>query len=417
MKSSRNSILSILVLALALYICGAAIAAKPDKARGGKKKPVVIKLIPTKMPVFEGKVFTDDDKKFHSWLTTFWPENAKKLKALEKKAKAYQTKFHNEKRSDRRLWKGYKLNAINGQFLVEEVKLRLIRIEILDKYMAAKTKQQKTKLHGDLTNIVSKEFDITVTIKKYNYHKLRRKISRMRNDLARRERDVKKLVQRKDLEIKKRIKNLINGENEGGSPVSGIVIAAKPDKAVNSNNKPVVIKLKKTTMPAYKDKPFTDDDKKFHSWLTTFWPDLAQDLKDVEKNAKAYRTKFNHFRNRFVRLWKGYRHDPINGQYLVEEVMLRHIRIEILDKYTAAKTKEQKAKLLGDLTDIVSKEFDIGVTIKKHKYNRLRKRIDNLTNNLAKREGEVKELVQHKNKEIKKRVQELIKAEEAQKKK
>ena len=239
----------------------------------------------------------------------------------------------------------------------------------------------------------------------------------MRNELARREREVKKLVQRKDLEIKKRIKDMINGENEGGSPVSGIVIAAKPDKAVNSKNKPVVIKLIPTTMPNYNDKPFTDDDRKFHSWLTTFWPDEAHDLKDLEKNANAYRTELNRFKGRFVRLWKGYRHDPINGQYLVEEVKLRRIRVEILDKYTAAKTKKQKAKLLGDLTDIVSKEFDIAVTIKKHKYNQLRKRIDDLTNNLAKREGEVKELVHHKNEEIKKRVEELIKAEKEKRKK
>jgi len=378
--------------------------------------PAKIKLVPTKMPVFEGIKFSDNDRKFHSWLTTFWPKEAQNLKAIEKDGKAYQAKFKSDMSQYHRLWKGYMRNAVYGQLLVEEVRQRLKRIAILDKYIGANTKDQQAKLYGDLTNIVSKEFDISVTIKKFDYNQLQRRINRMTEVVSKREGNLKNLVQRRDAEIKKRIVDLVNSENEGGSSISEAAITVKPHKS-DGNNTPVVIKLRSTKMPVFEGVKFSDDDRKFHSWLTTFWPDEAHDLKDLEKKAKEYQTKLNHFKDRFARHWKTYKHSAIYGQYLVEEVKLRHKKLAVLDKYADAKTKEQKANFLVALTDATSNEFDFFVTSKKSRYGYLRERIDNMRTELAGREKEVKALVDHKDEVLRKRVAELIKQEKDNRKK
>ena len=219
MRSAKINYLTILILAVALCICGSAFAEKPaDKAKTPETPPAVKKPLPAKKPsgrhTFgkDSKPFSDEQ--FIAYLKGFFPIEAENLKTFEKQPKAYQTKIKALRVSYRRLIKAYRYDPEYGKLLVTEVKLRIKRNGILDKLKAAKTKQDKTKLRAELSNTVSKEFDIAVKVKRFKYEQLRARIKKMEKHLATREEEVKKLVTRKDAEIKLRIEELIKGEEK-----------------------------------------------------------------------------------------------------------------------------------------------------------------------------------------------------------
>ena len=219
MRSAKINYLTIMVLAVALCICGSAFAEKPaDKAKTPETPPAVKKTQPPKRPsgrhTFgkESKPFSDEQ--VIAYLKECFPVEAENLKVLEKEPNAYEVKLKSLRSAYRRLIKAYRFDPEYGKVIVTEVKLRIKRNGILDKLKAAKTKQDKTKLRADLSNTVSKEFDIAVKVKRFKYEQLRARIKRMEKHLATREEEVKKLVTRKDDEIKRRIEELIKGEEK-----------------------------------------------------------------------------------------------------------------------------------------------------------------------------------------------------------
>ncbi len=210
MKSAKIIKLTILVMVLALYICGSAIAAKPiDKTKKAPKaKPAI------KMPVFKGVKFTEDDKNFSLWLNETYPTEAESLKEVEKNAKEYQARLKLKKVKWRRMYGAYKKNPRHGKALIVQRELRLKRTAIVNKLKAAKENKSKVKLRDELNKIVSSEFDIAVQVKKIMYEGLRAAIKRMEKRLAQREREVIKLIEHKDDEVKNRVEELIKGEEK-----------------------------------------------------------------------------------------------------------------------------------------------------------------------------------------------------------
>jgi len=396
-KSATNKSLTILVAVLALYICGSVYAGGlKTNANNAKTQPAV------KLPVFKNAKdikFDVDDQKFFVWLNEFFPDEAASLKDVEKTPKEYQAKFGSIKSSDRRLWKGYKENKKLGKALVVEVKLRRRRNEVLDNLKATTDKKAKDKLRVKLTKLVSNEFDSAVEIKRIRYESFSRRIKWMSKELAKRHNEFKKLVEHKDAEISKRVEDLVKGSDKSYWTYpknTGVASINNPD-----------LKLKES-----EGVKLTEDDHKFYAWLYRFYPNFAQDIKDLENNPEEYYKKFREEKYRNNRLWRGYKINHEYGKTLVEEVKLRIERYDILKKLEAAKSKDQKAKLSNDLTRIVTKEFDIAVKIKKLKYEGLRRKINRKEKELPNRENEVKKLVANKGQEVKKRVEDLIKGEE-----
>jgi len=397
MKSSRISCLTILVTILALYVCGSAFAAGPkDNAKG---KPAV------KLPVYKDVKFTDDDQKFYVWLNEFYPENAGALRSYQKNAKEFQGRFNDSKSRWRRLWKGYKENKKLGMALVVEVRLRNERNNILDKYKArivksATDEEYRAKKREELTKVVEKEFDNAMAIKRIKYGGLKARIPRMTNYLAGREKEINQLVEHKDAEVKKRIESLLKDGK------------VDPNRKHPKNKGIAPKKNAGIKLPVFKEHKFNEDDQKFYAWLYEFFPNDAQDVKDIEKNPKEFINEFSSNKSTFIRLWKGYKHNHQYGKTLVEEVKLRRERLDVLEALQSAKDKKQKAKLRNDLNKIVPKEFDVAVKVKKHRYEWIKKTIKRMEKDLAKRENEVKKLVAGKNQQVKKRVDDLIKGDE-----
>lgn len=396
-KSAGSKSLIILVMVLALCICGTVYAAGPkDNAKNEVKLPAFKNS--------EGIKFDQDDQKFFVWLNEFYPEDAAILKDFENNPTKYHEKFVNTKSSWRRLWNGYKENKDLGKALVVEVRLRRERNRILGMYNARVVKSTSDKEYKaiklkELTKVVSKEFDIAMQIKRIRYQSISTRINHMKKGLTRRQEEVKQLIEHKDAEVKKRVDELLKGsENIDWRYPKNKGIAPKSNPSIK--------------LPVLKDIKFTEDDQKFFVWLNKFFPNYAQDIKDQEKKPQEYRGEFNKNKSMFRRLWRGYKFNKQYGKTLVEEVKLRVQRLNILEKLKAAKDQKQKAKFRNDLGKIVSKEFDVAVKVKKQKYEGLKRIIARKEKELAKRENEVKKLVANKAREVKKRVEDLITGEE-----
>jgi hypothetical protein len=210
MKSAKIIKLTILVMVLALYICGSAIAANPkDKTKKAPKDKPAIKL-----PVLKDVKFTEEDQNFFVWLNKFFPETTADLKSIEKDTKEYHKRFTANKKRHMRLWKSYKHNPKLGKPLVVQRKLRLKRNSILQKLKLAKDNKSKDKLRSELNIVVAKEFDSAVEIKKIRYEGLRARIKWMEKELAKRQEEVKKLIEHKNKEVNKRVEALENGEEK-----------------------------------------------------------------------------------------------------------------------------------------------------------------------------------------------------------
>ena len=389
MKSASNKSLTILVAILALFICGSAFA------NNGKGKPEV------KLPVFKNAAdikFDADDQNFFVWLNKYFADQAAVLKDFEKDPEIYEKRFRMTKSRFRRLWKGYKESKKLGEALVVEVKLRLKRNDILEKFKAAEDKKNKDRFRAELTRVVSKEFDSAMAIKRIRYQDISSRINWLSKELAKRQDEVKQLVEHKDSEVNKRVDQLIKNP--------AIVWTYPKNKGVASINNPN-LKLKDS-----KDIKFAEDDNKFFVWLYRFFPDYAKDIKDLENNPQEYQKKFKEYRIMFRRLWRGYKFNREYGKTLVQEVELRVERFGVLKKLQAAKSNEQKTKIRDDLIKVVYKEFDVAVKVKKLEYEGLKRRIKWFQRRLVKREDEVKKLVANKSQEVKNRVEDLITGEE-----
>ena len=400
MKLSRISCLTILFTILALYICGSGFAAGPKvNANNAKGKPAV------KLPVFKNVKFTDDDQKFYVWLNEFYPVNAGTLRSHQKDAKVFKERFYDSKSRWRRLWKGYKENKKLGLALIVEVRLRNERNELLVKFKArivksTTDKEYKDRIRGELTKVVAKEFDNAMAIKRIKYEGLTKRIPRMTNYLASSEKKIHQLVEHKDAEVKKRVESLLKDGK------------VDPNRKHPKNKGVASKKNAGIKLPVINEHKFNDDDQKFYVYLYEFFPNQAQDLKDLEKNPKEFINEFSSNKHMFSRLWMGYKHNHQYGKTLVEEVKLRVKRLDILEALQSAKNEKQKVKLRNDLNKIVPKEFDVAVKVKKLRYEGLKKKIKRMEKELARRENEVKKLVKDKGQQVKKRVDDLIKGEE-----
>lgn len=210
MKSAAKTFFILSITAIALGLFASTAAAGPEGTKKSTPKPEV------KLPEFKGSdiQFTEDEQKFFVYLNKYFPEEASGLEPFESNPKTYQKRFREKKSQFRRLWKGYKHNHKYGELLVQEVKLRRKRMAKLNELKAAEKKAVKQKLRAELKDIVSKEFDIAVKIKEIKYNWLRLRIKRLEKELDRRQEEVKKLLNQKDSEVKKRVEELVNGEEK-----------------------------------------------------------------------------------------------------------------------------------------------------------------------------------------------------------
>jgi len=399
-KQLLELLLIILITAAVLCIYSPVFAGNPKNNSNNSKpdssKPEV------KLPVFKDAKdikFDEDDQKFFVWLNKYFPEEVAMVKVLEHKPKEFEVKFRATKSRFRRLWKGYKECNKLGEAYVVEVKLRWERNGVMEKYKAAEDTKNKESLHKELEKVVSKEFDIAMEIKRIRYEGLRARIEKMKNYLVKRDEEIKQLIAHKDAEIKKRIEELLK---EG---------KVDPNWRYPKNKGIASMKGPSVKLPVLKDVKFTEEDQKFFAWLSEFFPDYAQDLKDLEKKPKEFVGEFNQNKEMFRRLWRGYKYNRQYGVILVDEVKLRVERFAVLNKLKTA-NENQKAKLQNELNKIVPKEFEVAVRIKKNWYNGLMRKIKAKEKELAKRENEVKKLVENKAEEVKKRVKDLITGEE-----
>ena len=204
--SSVKKILILLIAAFAFLLAEHSHAGSKTKDCKASPKPQV------KLPAFENVVFSVDDKRFFVWLNEFYPEEVLLLMDFEKDAEAFHSNFKHQKSRWRRLYGAYKRCPRYGKALVAERDLRLKRMAVLDKLKNAKT--DKKSLQAELNKIVSKEFDVAVSIKRIMYEVLRKKIKRLEKELNRRELEVKKLIEHKEDEVNKRVEDLIKGDEK-----------------------------------------------------------------------------------------------------------------------------------------------------------------------------------------------------------
>lgn len=219
-KRKLNSIIPI--LAITLFVCGMVNAAesastgKDSKAQVAKSKPQSEKK-PVSYRPFRHSYSQVTEAEFTKWLEEFYPKEAESL-ASSKATTPTNPKLHENKLRLLRkkylaIMEAYKINPEFGKALMDERELISERISLMGKLKAAK-KEEAKKYYGKLAKIVSNEFDINVKIKRFKYEGLRARIKRMEQALVQREMEIKKLVERKDTEIKNRLEELLKNEEK-----------------------------------------------------------------------------------------------------------------------------------------------------------------------------------------------------------
>ena len=181
--------------------------AVPKKQQTQKKKPAC-----DSQPPHQAR--EKSEKEFIEWLNEYYPKDAEKLESLNNKPGLYCNHFKLLRKKYGEIMDIQKRNPEFAKARMEDLKLLQVRDGILLKIQKTRDQKQKDSLTKQLSEVVSKRFDLTVKIKKFRYEELRARIEQLSKVLAEREEEVKKLQERKDVEIKNRVQELIKNRQK-----------------------------------------------------------------------------------------------------------------------------------------------------------------------------------------------------------
>jgi hypothetical protein len=151
---------------------------------------------------------------FIEWFKENYPEQAEKLSTM--KPEHHDRRLSVLLRRYRRIYEASKESPELAEVLKEDLELKQERYRLLRKVRAAEDEDKKKELTGQLETVVSSRFDLIVKRKQIEYEQLLKKLEKLKAQVKQSEAEVGKWKEPdfKTQNVKKRVENLLSGEEE-----------------------------------------------------------------------------------------------------------------------------------------------------------------------------------------------------------
>ncbi len=145
----------------------------------------------------------------------------------------------------------------------------------------------------------------------------------------------------------------------------------------------------------------------FIKWLEENHPEKAKKLLELrDKDPEKYMKSFMAAKKQYGEIMEAQKKNPKYAKVLTEDLELKQQRDRLVRRLNSAGVDE-RAGLLAELEDTVSKRFDLIIKKKQFRYDALKKKLAKLKKEVEKREAELDELVKSKRAAVTERVNEL----------
>ena len=153
---------------------------------------------------------------FIEWLEKSVPKEAKELNKLkENNPDLYTKKYELTWKKYGRIFDESKRNPELAEVLIEDLKLKEKRDEIVPKIKAAKDQKRKEKLTAELEEVISHRYDLIVRRKQIAYERLLKWLEELQNRIEESRNEIIKWqdAKAKDENVKKRMEELVEGKS------------------------------------------------------------------------------------------------------------------------------------------------------------------------------------------------------------
>jgi hypothetical protein len=145
------------------------------------------------------------------------------------------------------------------------------------------------------------------------------------------------------------------------------------------------------------------------TWLEQNDPNKAKELKVLkEKDAKAYARRMMSEMRNYWGIIDAQKTNPALAEVLKKDMVLKQQRSELIVKIKAATDETVKAELTEQLKDVLGQRFDLIVQKKQLRYEDLKKRLEQLQEDLKKSQAELDTIKDKKEQQVQKHLDELL---------
>lgn len=145
----------------------------------------------------------------------------------------------------------------------------------------------------------------------------------------------------------------------------------------------------------------------FIKWFEKNYPEKAKKLLKLrDRDPEKYMKSFKSAKKKYGEIMDSEKKNPEYSKVLTEDLKLKHQREKLVRRLNSAGADE-RAELLAELEDTVSKRFDLIIKKKQFRYDALKKKLSKLKTVVEKQESELDELVKSKQAAVTERVNEL----------
>ncbi|AQT69024.1 hypothetical protein STSP2_02203 [Anaerohalosphaera lusitana] len=153
---------------------------------------------------------------------------------------------------------------------------------------------------------------------------------------------------------------------------------------------------------------FERDQERYFEWLDENYPAEAERLRNLrEKSPDDYFEEYRKSRKEYGGIMDMERRNPELAEVLMEDIKLQQERDALLKNLKTA-GEEEKEQINAELRDIVERRFDLILQKKELRYKELLERLERLKNAVEKQKAQLEELNEQKQKNIEKRMKELL---------
>lgn len=120
--------------------------------------------------------------------------------------------------------------------------------------------------------------------------------------------------------------------------------------------------------------------EEFLNWLKEEYPEEARSLDTIRASgdAEVYEKKFEIAERKYGHIHRSWRWNPEMGKILKEDLALKELRDEIVERIKGEDKDSKKAELRTNLKRVVARRFDLIVRRKQLAYEELQKRLEEL---------------------------------------
>jgi hypothetical protein len=145
------------------------------------------------------------------------------------------------------------------------------------------------------------------------------------------------------------------------------------------------------------------------SWLQKNEPSEANELAALKrKDSRAYTRRLSVDMKKYREIIDAEQTNPALAELLKKDLVLKQKRNELLEKLKGTTDKKQKEKLTAQLKEVLGERFDVVLQKKQFQYEDLKKKLEELQQNVNKSQADLENYKNNKEDLIKKHLDELI---------